>query len=154
MPADLPPPTFHLDGGRVAPQRAFYGGRPHSVRVRFSAAAPTDVRIEIRRRGGGLARRFDVRAVAPPGPVQVRWDGRVRGGREAREGRFRVLAGRRGGRLRAIGSFSFRRHVYPVQGSAARSGSSAPPDRVAGATRGSTSTPAAALPSWRPGPDG
>ena len=116
MPADLPPPTFHLDGGRVAPKQAFYGGRPLTVRVRFRASAPSDVRIEIRRRGGGVARRFDLRAARPPGPVQVRWDGRVRGGREAREGRYRVLAGRRGGRLRAIGSFTFRRHVYPVRG--------------------------------------
>jgi murein DD-endopeptidase MepM/ murein hydrolase activator NlpD len=116
VPADLPPPTFHLDGGRVAPKRAFYGERPLTVRARFSSSAPSDVRIEIRRRGGGVARRFDLRAVRPPGPVQVRWDGRARGGREAQEGHYRVLAGRRGGPLRAIGSFTFRRHLYPVRG--------------------------------------
>ena len=116
MPADLPPPSFHLDGGRVAPVRAFYGGRPLVVRVRFSAAGPSDLRVQIERRRGGLVRRFDLRDVRPPGPAEVRWDGRTRGGREAREGHYRVRAGRRGGRLRAIGGFTFRRHVYPVRG--------------------------------------
>ena len=116
MPAALPPPTFQLEGGRVAPARVLYGGRPLAVRVRFSAPGPADVRIQIERRGGGVARRFDLRAAAPRRLVEIRWDGRGGNGREAREGRYRVRAGRRGGRLRGIGGFTFRRHVYPVRG--------------------------------------
>ena len=84
--------------------------------MRFRASAPVDVRIQIERRGGGVARRFDLRGVSPADRVVVRWNGRVRGGREAREGRYLVRAGRRGGRLRTIGRFTFRRHVYPVRG--------------------------------------
>jgi murein DD-endopeptidase MepM/ murein hydrolase activator NlpD len=99
----------------VAPNRVFYGGRPLSVRVRFRASRPSDVRIQIERVGGGVARGFDIRAL-PPGLVSLRWDGRSRRGREAREGRYRVRAGQRGGRLRTIGRFTFRSHLYPVRG--------------------------------------
>jgi len=107
-----PPPDFALVSARVAPARVFYGGRPLAVRVRFRASGPADVRVQIERRG--VARRFDLRTA--PGLVVVRWDGRTRAGREAREGRYRVRAGRRGGRLETIGRFTFRRHLYPVRG--------------------------------------
>ena len=115
-PPPPPPPTFSIVKADVSPARALYGGRPVEARLRFRASAPVDVRIQIERRGGGVARRFDLRGVSPPGPVVVRWNGRVRGGREAREGRYVVRAGRRGGRLRTIGRFTFRRHIYPVRG--------------------------------------
>ena len=115
-PPPPPPPSFSIAKAAVSPARAFYGGRPVEARLRFRASAPADVRIQIERRGGGVARRFDLSGICPAGPRVVRWNGRVRGGREAREGRYAVRAGRRGGRLRTIGRFIFRRHVYPVRG--------------------------------------
>lgn len=114
--APPPPPAFTLVRPDVAPARALFGGRPVVVRFRFGASGPLDLRVQIERRGGGVARRWDLRAARPPGPVTVRWNGVARNGREARDGRYRVRAGPRGGRLATVGRVTFRRHVYPVRG--------------------------------------
>lgn len=115
-PPPAPAATFSLVSAEVAPARALFGSRPVVARFRFGAAGPLDLRVQIERRGGGVARRWDLRGARPPGPVVVRWNGVARGGREARDGSYRVRAGARGERPATVGRFTFRRHIYPVRG--------------------------------------
>lgn len=109
--------SFELGRAKASPARAFFGARRRvGVRFRFTATGPLDLRVQIRRRGGRVVRRLDLRAVAPPGPVRVRWDGLTTHGHAAPDGRYSVSVGPRGGHLTRAGAFRLRGHVYPVRG--------------------------------------
>lgn len=88
------------------------------VRIRYRFAAERRQRLEIRivKLGSGrVVRRF--RVLRGPGrPLVQRWGGITGGGAVAEDGRYRVLLGRRGARLRAAGGFRFLGHRFPVRG--------------------------------------
>ena len=117
---DLPPPpqaavtpvSPEFTKAVIAPRRAFAGGRPVGLRLRFtSPGGPADLRVEIRSRRGRLAKRWVVRGAVPPGPLRLRWTGT-----SAPDGRYVVTGGPNGGLMKRLGSFSLRGHVYPVRG--------------------------------------
>jgi murein DD-endopeptidase MepM/ murein hydrolase activator NlpD len=110
-------PRRALLGGRIAPPRAFVGGRPVRIRLRLRAVPePVDLQVRIER-AGRLVHVLRLRAgVQPHRVVELRWRGRTKHGSVARAGRYRVRAGPVGGRLRPIGGFVLRGHVYPVRG--------------------------------------
>ena len=108
---DVTPVSPEITQAVIAPQRAYVAGRPVGLRLRFtSPGGPADLRVEIRRRGR-LAKRFVVRAAAPPGPVALRWSTI-----DARDGRYVVSGGPDGGLLKRLGSFTLRNGFYPVRG--------------------------------------
>lgn len=117
---DTPPPvafadSFAVTRAGVAPRRAFVGGEPVRIRFRLRGAGPADMRVRVERRGR-LVRGWRVRGVRAGGTVRLLWRGRRARGGLAHDGRYRVLAGPVGTRLRRIGSFVLRGHVYPVRG--------------------------------------
>lgn len=114
-----PPPvafaqSFAVTQARVAPRRALVGGGPVRIRFRLGGEGRSDVRVRIQR-GRRLVRGWRLRAVRP-GAVRVLWRGRTDRGGLAPGGHYRVLAGPTGGRLRRVGGFVLRGHVYPVRG--------------------------------------
>jgi murein DD-endopeptidase MepM/ murein hydrolase activator NlpD len=115
-PVVAPPPaaTFVLQRAAVGPRLALFGGRPLAVRLRFRASGPLELKVHVRAPGGRIMRRL--RFLAPPGFARVTWDGLTTRGHVAAAGRYRVYAGAVGGRLRRVGTFRWRLHVYPVRG--------------------------------------
>jgi murein DD-endopeptidase MepM/ murein hydrolase activator NlpD len=104
-----------LEQSRVAPGLALFAGRPLTVRLRFRASAPLDLKVHVRTPGGRVMRRWRIRG-ARPGSVRLTWDGLTTRGRVAPDGRYRIAAGPVGGPLRRAGAFRWRVHVYPVRG--------------------------------------
>jgi murein DD-endopeptidase MepM/ murein hydrolase activator NlpD len=107
---------FKITHAQVAPERAFFGARPVGIRIRFVSSTPVTLRVEIQRRSGRAARRFHVSGGAPGGLVRLRWNGVTTRGHAAPDAHYRVVAGPAGGRLRRVGRFLLRGHVYPVRG--------------------------------------
>lgn len=121
-PVDCPPPAPApappVQSARVAPARAFFGGRPVTVAFRLRGCSPESLAVEIARvRGGRVVRRLALRAAAPHALLRLRWNGLTGAGRAAPDGRYvvRVRAGG-GGPARRLGSFVLRGYVYPVRG--------------------------------------
>jgi len=115
---DAPPPPLvavtpvspEFTRAVITPRRPVAGGRRVGLRLRFTSPGPADMRVEIRR-GRRLARRWVIRAAAPPGPLRLRWDSAA-----AREGRYTVSGGPVGGRMKRLGRFTLRSGVFPVRG--------------------------------------
>ena len=116
-PAAAPPASFALEHARVVHRAVFFGGRPLELRFRFRSAGPLDVRVRIEGRDDGRQAWSRVlRAAAPAQTQKVSWDAVTDKGRAARDGRYRVLVGPAGGRLKTAGRFTLHGHVFPVLG--------------------------------------
>ena len=85
----------------VAPERAYFAGRP--VHIRHPDPGVVEI---VQRRTGRVARRWIRRE-----PVDVYWHGRLRGGGPAADGRYAVRVG--GER---VSTFEWHDHRYPIRG--------------------------------------
>lgn len=108
---------------RVAPTRAFFGGRTVRVEFRFAAGRPLDLQVEIVRQATNkVARRYALPLAIPQQPQRVDWDGLTGAGRVARNGRYRVRISAPGGSARYAGALTLRGHMYPIRGAHADRG--------------------------------
>lgn len=95
----------------------FDGERPATLRYRFAANRALDVQVKVaRRKDGKVIRRWTERKLKPGAHVQ-RWDGARANGRVPADGTYEFRVGPRGKRGVAAGSFEFRDHAFPVDGS-------------------------------------
>lgn len=102
---------------RVAPRRAYFGGRIVHVDFRFIAAGPLDLRVEIVRQAtGGVARRFALESAVPLQSRRIDWDGLTDGGHVAPDGRYRVRLTAPDGRARGVGALTLHSQIFPVRG--------------------------------------
>lgn len=108
--------SFRLDAGRVTPKQAMpFSVKPIRFHFRFRAAGPLRLRVLVRRLGSGRVIRRAVTGRLAPGKTHHRfWDGRTQRGRLAPAGRYRVLIGPPGGKLRRAGWIRIRGHQFPV----------------------------------------
>lgn len=110
-------PGFRVLGGSARPHQAFFDRGGVTIRYRFAAERPVDVAVRIVRRDGGRVMRGLVQRGARPGVVQrLRWGGLTWGRDDAPDGHYEVRVGRRGHRLKRVGGFFLRGHVFPVRG--------------------------------------
>lgn len=128
-PASAEPPVppsradLQIVQSRVAPTRAFFGGRTVRIEFRFAAGGPLDLQVEIVRQATNkVARRYALPLAIPQQPQRVDWDGLTGAGRVARNGRYRVRISAPGGSARYAGALTLRGHMYPIRGAHADRG--------------------------------
>lgn len=109
--------TFELKPEKVKPATAYFAGKP--VRIHLRAAddreRPTRVTL-INKQTRKPVRRWSVPTSVTLTRSRIRWAGETADGKIARNGRYVVRAGPVGRPSRKLGTFTFRRHAYPVAG--------------------------------------
>lgn len=110
-------PGFGIVEANVSPGLAFFDGkREPALGFRFRAPARTDLRVELRRDGGPAVRAWRIGSARPFSKRRVKWSGLTENGGDGRDGRYSFYLGPAGERLKRVGGFKFRGHVFPVEG--------------------------------------
>lgn len=109
---------FELQRTSIEPKRmVFDGRRKTTLRYRFSATRPADLRLSVVAvRSGRTVASWRERKAEPGRRLKRRWNGLDRRGRVARNGTYEFRVGPRGRADRHAGRFRLRDHVFPVDG--------------------------------------
>ena len=124
----VPPDQIQVSGGyklknaTARPRKSYYYGvRDPSVSYLFTNAQPTDVRIDVVRRGDGGVVDSWIRKAQQPNTVHTAtWDGTADGSRKpAPNGGYRFRIGPVSGTMESTGeaTFEYHRFKFPVRGS-------------------------------------
>lgn len=107
--------AFTLQRAEVTPAKAFFDGRePIETSFRFADPSPTDVTVQVERRGR-VVRRIELKQLAPATDQVAAWDGLDDSGRAAADGKYAIRVGPAGGELGLAGKLVLRGHIYPVR---------------------------------------
>ena len=114
------PLKFKLGRGSAAPKQSVpISTKPIRIKYRFRAtrATPISIRIvRVKSNGhlGATARRYTPGRQRPGKWHSVKWAGRLKSGRLAHPGSYKVEVGPVGGPLRGLGHLRLHGHVFPV----------------------------------------
>ena len=118
--------TLRITSAKITPRKSFYYGvREPRISFTITSTQPqNDLQVEVLDSAGTVVRTIYRNDVAPEVPTAVRWDGTNLEGRPARNGNYSFRIGAQGTATSARSassssaalSFSFYRHIFPVQG--------------------------------------
>jgi murein DD-endopeptidase MepM/ murein hydrolase activator NlpD len=119
-PGQIQSGSFKLRDASAKPRRSYYYGmkRPR-VSYMFTNDEPTDVRIDVVRRGSGaVVDSWVEKAQAPNTRHTAKWTPSRRGGKPARNGRYKFRVGPQSGTMESTSDakFKYHRFKFPVRG--------------------------------------
>lgn len=114
--ADQKPLRFKLGRGSATPKQSVpVSIKPVKIAYRFRATRSTPISIRILKTGSGrTVKRYTPGNQRPGRWHAVRWAGRLKSGRLAGSGSYKVMLGPVGGPLRGLGHLRLHGHTFPV----------------------------------------